>query len=100
MPCYDSRDDEDKVRNAQLVVEYAKKIDNLTDMLCEMCSKQPFEELPQNIRGWYSRHIDNDRKRVYTTFVDKFDEFSNKVKDMSGEDLRKIEEVLNSIVVK
>lgn len=97
MPCYDSRDDEIKVENARLVVEYAKKIDDLTDMLCEMCTKVQFEELPQKVRGWYSRHLDADRKRVYTTFVDKFDAFSNKVKDMSGEDLRKIEEILESI---
>lgn len=100
MPCYDPRDDEDKVRNAQLVVQYAQKIDTLTEMLCSMCAKVDFESLPQNIRGWHSRHIDEDRKRVYTTFVDKFDEFSNKVKDMSGEDLRVIEAILDSIVVK
>jgi Txe/YoeB family toxin of Txe-Axe toxin-antitoxin module len=97
MPCYDPRDDEDKVRNAQLVKEYRQKIDNLTEMLCEMCSKAKFENLPQNIRGWYSRHLDNDRKRVYTTFVDKFSEFEAKVKDMSGEELREIEKVLDSI---
>ncbi|MNW12879.1 hypothetical protein D3C71_2106800 [compost metagenome] len=65
-----------------------------------MCAKVKFEDLPQNIRGWYSRHLDDDRKRVYNTFVDKFAGFSDKVKDMSGEDLRKIEEILDSIEVK
>ncbi|MNN29424.1 hypothetical protein D3C81_1430240 [compost metagenome] len=100
MPCYDSRDDDIAKENAKLVVNYAKKIDNLTEMLCSMCAKVKFEDLPQNIRGWYSRHLDDDRKRVYNTFVDKFAGFSDKVKDMSGEDLRKIEEILDSIEVK
>lgn len=97
MPCYDPRDDEDKVRNAQLVVEYSAKIDNLTGMLCDMCSKTPFEELPQNIRGWYSRHLDADRKRVYDSFVEKLEKFSDKVQDMSGEELRLIEESVDKI---
>jgi len=97
MPCYDSRDDEDKARNAQLVTEQAKQIDKLTDMLCSICSKHNFEELPQDVRGWYSRHIDNDRKRVYNLFVDKFTEFSEKVKDISGDQLRRVEELLDQI---
>ncbi|MOA15480.1 hypothetical protein D3C78_1356380 [compost metagenome] len=100
MPCYDSRDDDIAKENAKLVVNYAKKIDNLTEMLCSMCAKVKFEDLPQNIRGWYSRHLDDDRKRVYNTFVDKFAGFSDKVKEMPGEDLRKIEEILDSIEVK
>lgn len=97
MPCYDSSADDEAKENRNLVAEYSKKIDSLTEMLCSMCAKVKFEDLPQNIRGWYSRHLDDDRKRVYDTFVGKFDEFSNKVKDMSGEDLRKIEEILDSI---
>lgn len=97
MPCYDSRADDIAKENAKLVVEYGKKIDNLTEMLCSMCAKVKFEDLDQKVRGWYSRHLDYDRKRVYNTFVDKFQNFSDKVKDMSGEELRKIEEILDSI---
>lgn len=97
MPCYDSRADDEAKENRKLVVEQAKKIDNLTEMLCSMCAKVKFEDLDQKVRGWYSRHLDDDRKRVYTTFVDKFQGFSDKIKDMSGEDLRKIEEILDSI---
>lgn len=97
MPCYDSRADDDAKENRKLVVEQAKKIDDLTDMLCGMCAKVKFEDLDQKVRGWYSRHLDDDRKRVYNTFVDKFQNFSDKVKDMSGEELRKIEEILDSI---
>lgn len=97
MPCYDSRDDDDRKENAQLVVEQAKKIDDLTDMLCGMCAKVKFEDLDQKVRGWYSRHLDADRKRVQDTFKEKFEVFISKVVDMSGEELRNIEKILDSI---
>lgn len=97
MPCRDSRDDEDNVRNALLVSEYGRKIDNLTDMLCEVCSTIEFEKLSQRVRGWYSRHLDADRKRLMTTLDDKFKDISSRIQGMSGEDLRKIEEILDEI---
>lgn len=97
MPCYDSRDDDDRKENARLVVEQAKKIDDLTDMLCVMCAKVKFEDLDQRVRGWYSRHLDADRKLVQDTFKEKFEVFISKVVDMSGEELRNIEKILDSI---
>lgn len=100
MPCYDSRDDDLKKENARLVVEQAKKIDDLTDMLCGMCAKVKFEDLDQNVRGWYSRHLEADRKRVQNTFKEKFEVFISRVVDMSGEELRDIEKILDSIEIK
>lgn len=99
MPCYDSRDDDDRKRNAQLVDEYAKKIDNLTEMLCLMCSKEKFEDLDPKVRGWYSRHLDNDRKRVLESFKSKLQLFSEKVDDMEGFQLRQIEQAIDSILI-
>lgn len=97
MPCYDSRVDEDRERNAKLVVEYSEKIDRLTDMLCDVCSTIQFENLPQNVRGWYSRHLDDDRSRVSKLFSEKYDEYQSKLQDMSGEELRRLEEMLDKI---
>lgn len=97
MPCYDSRDDDDRKENARLVVEQAKKIDDLTDMLCVMCARVKFEDLDQRVRGWYSRHLDADRKRVQDTFKERFEVFVSRVVDMSGEELRNIEKILDSI---
>lgn len=99
MPCYDSRDDDDHKRNAELVAEYARKIDSLTEMLCLVCSTVPFEELDQKVRGWYSRHLDNDRKRVLESFKSKLQLFSEKVNDMEGFQLRQIEQAIDSILI-
>ena len=99
MPCYDPRDDEDKINNAALVKSQAIKIDNLTEMLCLMCSKVPFEELDQKVRGWYSRHLDNDRKRVLESFKSKLQLFSEKVNDMEGFQLRQVEQAIDSILI-
>lgn len=97
MPCYDPRDDEDKIENARLVCEYRVKIDNLTEMLCNMCAQTKFEDIPQNIRGWYSRHLEDDRKRVKQTFLEKFNKFSASVNEMTGEELRDLENKLDQI---
>lgn len=98
MPCSDGRDEEIRAENMKLLGEYKVKVDNLTEMLCLMCSKIPFDELDQKVRGWYSRHLDADRKRVYDLFVNKFKSFNELSKDMQGDELRKIEECLESIL--
>lgn len=97
MPCRDYTDDEDRIENARLVQEQKVKIDSLTEMLCELCSKTNFMDLSQNIRGQYSKHLDDDRKRVKQTLVDKFNNLSNKLIDMTGEELRDLESKLDQI---
>ena len=95
MPCYDGRDNsysyEYEYKTAtRKVEEQQKKIDKLTDFLCEACSKLKSEDLSPELKDWHNRHTGQDRLRVAT-------EFSDIVNSADAKTLRQIQELLDNL---
>lgn len=93
MPCSDGGygeylREQEAVKKA--IEPYKEKVDVLTDLLCKTCAKVGFNSLDKDVADWYKNHLQQDLKRVVN-------EFNSKMYMLSGEDLRKIEAVLDEV---